>query len=73
MSLKRRIHDRGQVRYQPGIATNLDVIDAQGALTTAKFNYINARYDYNKYTVQLAQAMGTITEDDIHDKKEAAR
>jgi outer membrane protein len=62
-----------QVRYQSGIGTNLDVIDAQGALTTAKFNYINARYDYNKYTVQLAQAMGTITEDDVHDKKEAAR
>jgi outer membrane protein TolC len=62
-----------QVRYQSGIGTNLDVIDAQGALTTAKLNHINTRYDYNKYTVQLAQAMGTITEDDVHDKKEAAR
>lgn len=49
------------------------MIAAQGALITAKFNYINDHYDYNKYTVQLAQAMGTITEDDIHDKKEAAR
>lgn len=58
-----------QVRYQSGLGTNLDVIDSQGALTSAKLNYTNARYDYNKYSVQLAQAMGTITEEDTHDKE----
>lgn len=58
-----------QVRYQSGLGTNLDVIDSQGALTSSKLNYINALYDYNKYSVQLAQAMGTITEEDTHDKK----
>lgn len=58
-----------QIRYQSGIGTNLDVIDSQGALTTAKLNYTNARYDYSKYSIQLAQAMGTITEDAIYDKK----
>ncbi|MPM69707.1 Outer membrane protein TolC [bioreactor metagenome] len=57
-----------QVRYQSGIGTNLDVIDSQGALTSAKLNYANACYDYNKYNIQLAQAMGTISEDDINDK-----
>jgi outer membrane protein TolC len=61
-----------QVRYQSGIGSNLDVIDSQGALTSAKLNYTNARYDYNKYSIQLAQAMGTITEEDIHDKKQTA-
>lgn len=58
-----------QVRYQSGIGTNLDVIDSQGALTSAKLNCVNARYDYNKYSVQLAQAMGIITEEDTHDKE----
>lgn len=58
-----------QVRYQAGIGSNLDVIDSQGALTSAKLNYTNARYDYNKYSIQLAQAMGTFTEVDIHDKE----
>ena len=59
----------GQLPYQWGIGINLDVIDSQGALTSAKLNYINACYDYNKYTIQLAQAMGNISEVDIHDKK----
>lgn len=58
-----------QLRYQSGVGTNLDVIDSQGALTSAKLNYTNARYDYSKYNIQLAQAMGTITEEAIYDKK----
>lgn len=65
-------YEIAQVRYQSGIGTNLDVIDSQGALTSAKLNYTNARYDYNKYNIQLAQAMGTITEEDIHDKEQTA-
>jgi outer membrane protein TolC len=62
-----------QVRYQSGMGINLDVMDSQGALTTAKLNYSNARYDYNKYTIQLAQAMGTITEDESNNDKENKR
>lgn len=58
-----------QVRYQAGVGSNLDVIDSQGALTSAKLNYANALYDCNKYYIRLAQAMGTIMEDDNHDKK----
>lgn len=61
-----------QIRYQSGVGTNLDVIDSQGALTSAKLNYTNARYDYSKYNIQLAQAMGTITEEAIYDKKQTA-
>lgn len=59
-----------QVRYQAGVGDNLDVIDAQGALTSAKLNYTNARYDYNKYRIQLAQAMGTMIEDTAHEQKQ---
>ncbi len=59
-----------QLRYRAGVGTNLDVIDSQGALTSAKLNYTNARYDYSKYNIQLAQAMGTITEEAIYDKKQ---
>lgn len=57
------------VRYQAGIGTNLDVIDSQGALTSAKLNYANARYDYIKYNIQLSQAIGTIREDAIYDNQ----
>lgn len=47
-----------QVRYNAGVGTNLDVIDAQLALTQAKTNYIQALYDYNTSKAKLDKAMG---------------
>jgi outer membrane protein len=46
------------IRYQAGVGTNTDVIDASVALTNAKNNYIQALYDYNTYRALLEQAMG---------------
>lgn len=46
------------VRYSAGVGTNLDVIDAQVALTQAKNNYIQAMYDYNTSKANLDKAMG---------------
>lgn len=47
-----------QVRYSAGVGTNLDVMDAQVALTQAKTNYVQALYDYNTSKAELEQAMG---------------
>jgi outer membrane protein len=47
-----------QVRYNAGVGTNLDVIDAQVALTQAKTNYVQALYDYNTSKANLDKAMG---------------
>lgn len=47
-----------QVRYRAGVGTNIDVMDSQVALTTAKTNYVQALYDYNTYRAQLDKAMG---------------
>jgi len=47
-----------QVRYEAGVGTNLDVVDAELALTQAKTNYIQALYDYNTSKALLDQAMG---------------
>ncbi|HWQ61337.1 MAG TPA: TolC family protein [Negativicutes bacterium] len=47
-----------QVRYNAGVGTNLDVIDAQLALAKAKTNYIQALYDYNTGKAKLDKAMG---------------
>ena len=47
-----------QVRYGAGVGTNLDVMDAQVALTQAKTNYIQALYDYNTSKAKLEKAMG---------------
>ena len=46
------------IRYQAGVGTNLDVLDAQVALTTAKNNYLKAMYDYNNYRSKLDKSMG---------------
>ena len=46
------------IRYQAGVGTNLDVLDAQNALTTAKNNYLKAMYDNSSYRAKLDKAMG---------------
>ncbi|MBR2214157.1 MAG: TolC family protein [Selenomonadaceae bacterium] len=47
-----------QVRYSAGVGTNLDVMDAEEKLTTAKTNYYTALYNYNTSKAALDQAMG---------------
>lgn len=46
------------IRYQAGVGTNTDVIDASVYLTTAKNNYITALYDYNTSLAALKEGMG---------------
>ena len=47
-----------QEKYRAGVGTNLDVIDAQLALTQAKTNRIQALYDYNVSKAKLDKAVG---------------
>lgn len=46
------------VRYKAGVGTNLDVLDAQEALTKAKNNYLQAMYNNSNYRAKLDKAMG---------------
>lgn len=46
------------IRYQSGVGINLDVLDAQLALSQAKTNYVTALYDYNIGLATLEHAMG---------------
>lgn len=48
-------------RYDLGAASNVDIIDAQTAYTSAKTNFITAVYDSYIAETQLARARGTIT------------
>ena len=45
-------------RYGVNLGTNLDVVDAQMALTTARTAYIDSLYDYNVSKAALENAMG---------------
>lgn len=47
-----------QTKYYAGVGTNLDVIDAQLALTQSKTNYTQALYDYNVNKAKLQKAIG---------------
>ena len=46
------------IRYQAGVGTNLDVLDAQVALTKAKNNFLKAMYSYNTLRAQIDKEMG---------------
>lgn len=46
------------VRYREGVGTNIDVLDAQTALSQTDSNYTQALCDYNIAMVRLENAMG---------------
>jgi outer membrane protein len=50
-------------RYVQGVATNLEVMDAQLALTQARNYRLQALYDINLATARLKRAMGVLLED----------
>ena len=46
------------LRYRSGVGTNVDVLDAETALATARNNYVDALYNYNLSMATLEKAMG---------------
>lgn len=46
------------LRYRAGVGINLDVLDAETKLSTARNNYVDALYNYNIAVATLEQAMG---------------
>lgn len=48
-------------RYESGGASNIDLLDAQTAYTSAKTSYITALYDFYIATVALQRARGTVS------------
>jgi len=49
-----------QVGYEQGVNTQVEVIDAQSALTTARVNYYQAIYSHVVARLAVQRAMGTI-------------
>ncbi len=46
------------LRYRAGVGSNLDVLDAETSLTTARNNYVQALYNYNIYVATLEPPVG---------------
>lgn len=50
------------VRYKGGVSTQLELLDAQTAMTLAKTNHVNAVYDYQVALAKLERAVGGQTQ-----------
>ncbi len=50
-----------RARFDAGAGTQLDVLDSNVALTTARTNELQSRADFNNAVAQLERAMGIIT------------
>ncbi|MBR4695264.1 MAG: TolC family protein [Selenomonadaceae bacterium] len=59
------------VRYTAGVGTNLEVMDAQDKLVTAKGDFISALYNYNVSRANLDKAMGIPVDLDVTPYREA--
>ncbi|MCX5643209.1 MAG: TolC family protein [Phycisphaerae bacterium] len=62
-----------QVGYEQGINTQVEVIDAQSALTTARVNYYQSIYSHVVAKLAVQRAMGTIVSAQTLDSPEAEK
>jgi outer membrane protein len=53
------------VRYTAGLAPNVEVTDAQVALTQARSNEVNAAYDYLAALANLNRGLGRYADDTL--------
>lgn len=59
------------VRYEAGVGTNLEVMDAEEKMVAAKSDYITALYDYNSSRASLDDAMGIPVDLDVEPYRKA--
>ena len=60
MNLAQEVYDHTKIKYQEGIGSNLEVIEADNAYKTAQTNYFNALYDALIAKIELEKALGII-------------
>jgi outer membrane protein TolC len=58
--LAEREVEQARRRYQAGVTTNVEVVDAQARAERARDNRVLALYQYNQARIDLATAMGAI-------------
>lgn len=60
MVLAREVYDVSRIKYQEGVGSNIEVIDAEIAYQQAETNYYNALYDALAAQVELKKALGIL-------------
>jgi len=62
LELAREVFDVTKIKYQEGIGSNLEVVEAETALKEAETNYYSALYDALIAKVELDKALGILVE-----------
>ena len=60
MDLAQNVEHDSKIKYEAGTSSNLEVVDAETALTEAETNYYNALYNALIAKVDYEQAKGTL-------------
>jgi len=67
MQLAEEVFNTARIKYQEGVGSNLEVIEADNAYVAAQTNYYNALYDALLSKIELEKALGVL---DIHYNQE---
>jgi outer membrane protein TolC len=59
--LAREVYDVTKTKYQQGVGTNTDVVNADAALKESQTNLYNSLYDFYLAKIDLDKALGTFT------------
>lgn len=60
MNLAKNIYTVSQKKYEQGVGSNLEVINAQASLKESETNYFNAIYDMLVYKIDYLKATGSL-------------
>ncbi len=63
LALAREVYDVTRIKYQEGVGSNLEVVDAETSLKQSETNYYNALYNALIARVDLKKAMGVLVEE----------
>lgn len=60
VELAQEVYDITTIKYQEGVGSNIEVIQANTSLKQAQTNYLNALYDAITAQIELKKALGTL-------------
>ena len=60
LELAKNIYDVSQKKYEQGVGSNLEVINAQSSLKESETNFFNAVYDMLVYKIDYLKATGSL-------------
>ena len=63
LELAQEVYNIARIKYQEGVGSNLEVVEADGALIEAEINYLSALYDGLISKVDLERALGLLKAD----------